>query len=143
MTKTMTMKRRIFISNTAMVLVSLLILFGTFGCIFGLFKKEFMEGGEQEDRLSDYHVCVLSNVSERLARVQSHLKRYERLTNAAYLALVRELRCTRILAAGSHGLRNTISSRKKNGCRALSSTAKGRRNSPGRRNGDGMGLSKG
>ncbi|MDD3219533.1 MAG: HAMP domain-containing sensor histidine kinase [Lachnospiraceae bacterium] len=50
----MTMKKRIFISNTAIVLVSLLILFGVFGGAFGIFKDEYMSGMEQEAGLADH-----------------------------------------------------------------------------------------
>lgn len=72
----MTMKRRIFISNTAMVLISLLILFGTFGCIFGLFEKEHMDGMEQEDRLSDY----IYEVQTILLEKQNFLGTWEELS---------------------------------------------------------------
>lgn len=49
----MTMKRRIFISNTAMVLISLLILFGIGGISVLLFKEEFMKIIEQNAQLPD------------------------------------------------------------------------------------------
>ncbi len=49
----MTMKRRIFISNTAMVLISLLILFGIGGISVLLFKEEFMKIIEQSAQLPD------------------------------------------------------------------------------------------
>lgn len=49
----MTMKRRIFISNTAMVLISLLILFGIGGFSVLLFKEEFMKIIEQNAQLPD------------------------------------------------------------------------------------------
>ena len=50
----MTMKKRIFLSNTAMVLLSLLILFGIGGFFVLLFKEEFMNVVEQNAELSDY-----------------------------------------------------------------------------------------
>ena len=50
----MTMKRRIFLSNTMMVLVSLLILFGIGGCSVLLFKEEFMNVIEQNAEVPDY-----------------------------------------------------------------------------------------
>lgn len=49
----MTMKKRIFISNTVMVLISLLILFGISGMGVLLFKEEIMKIIEQNAELSD------------------------------------------------------------------------------------------
>lgn len=49
----MTMKKRIFMSNTAMVLISLLILFGIGGSGVLLFKEEIMRIIEQNAELSD------------------------------------------------------------------------------------------
>lgn len=49
----MTMRKRIFLSNTAMVLISLLILFGIGGCSVLLFKDEFMNVIEQNAVLSE------------------------------------------------------------------------------------------
>lgn len=49
----MTIKRRIFISNTAIVLISLLLLFGIFGGIFGIFGNEYTRGVESQTGLSD------------------------------------------------------------------------------------------
>lgn len=49
----MTMKKRIFISNTAMVLISLLILFGIGGIGVLLIKEEIMNIIEQNAELSD------------------------------------------------------------------------------------------
>lgn len=49
----MTMKKRIFISNTAMVLISLLILFGIGGFSVLLFKEEILRIIEQNAELSD------------------------------------------------------------------------------------------
>lgn len=50
----MTIKRRIFISNTAIVLISLLLLFGIVGGIFDIFKNEYIQGVEGQAGLSDY-----------------------------------------------------------------------------------------
>ena len=49
----MTMKKRMFISNTVMVLISLLILFGIGGMCVGLFKEEIMKVVEQSAELPD------------------------------------------------------------------------------------------
>lgn len=49
----MTMRRRIFLFNTVMVLLSLLILFGMGGVCVLLFKGEFMKLLEQNAELSD------------------------------------------------------------------------------------------
>lgn len=49
----MTMKKRIFLSNTVMVLISLLILFGIGGFGVLLFKEEIMRIIEQNAELSD------------------------------------------------------------------------------------------
>ena len=49
----MTMKKRIFLSNTAMVLISLLILFGIGGSSVVLFKDEFMKVIEQNAELPE------------------------------------------------------------------------------------------
>lgn len=49
----MTMKKRIFLSNTLMVLISLLILFGIGGFSVMLFQDEFMNVVEQNAELSD------------------------------------------------------------------------------------------
>ena len=48
-----TMKKRIFLSNTLMVLIALLILFGIGGFSVLLFKEEFMNIIEQNAQLSD------------------------------------------------------------------------------------------
>lgn len=50
----MTMRKKIFISNTTMVLISLLILFGIGGFALLLFKEEFMRIIEQNAELSDH-----------------------------------------------------------------------------------------
>ena len=49
----MTMKKRIFLSNTLMVLVSLLILFGIGGVSVLFFKEEFMKRVRQNAELSE------------------------------------------------------------------------------------------
>lgn len=49
----MTMKKRIFLSNTIMVLLSLLILFGVASACVGLFKEEIMNVVEQNAELPD------------------------------------------------------------------------------------------
>ncbi len=63
----MSMKRKIFISNTAMVLISLLILFGIGGASVMLFKDEFMGIVKQNAELPDniYEVeSILKNDTE-------------------------------------------------------------------------------
>lgn len=50
----MTIKRRIFISNTAMVLISLLLLFGIFGGIFEIFNNEYTKRMENQGRLPNH-----------------------------------------------------------------------------------------
>lgn len=50
----MTIKKRIFISNTVMVLISLLILFGIFESVFELFKDEYMNGIGLRKELADH-----------------------------------------------------------------------------------------
>ncbi len=50
----MTMKKKIFLSNTAMVLLSLLILFGIGAVSVKLFKDEFMQVIEQNAVLSEH-----------------------------------------------------------------------------------------
>lgn len=64
----MTMRKRIFISNTIMVLISLVILFGIGGSALLLFKDEFMNVIEQNSRLSEntYEIQTL------LKEAQSH-----------------------------------------------------------------------
>ncbi|SHJ39782.1 HAMP domain-containing sensor histidine kinase [Parasporobacterium paucivorans] len=54
----MTMKRRIFISNTVIVLFSLLILLGLGGVIVGLFKNEFMNIIEQKSQIAAHNYEV-------------------------------------------------------------------------------------
>lgn len=48
----MTMKQRIFIFNTVMVLFSLLILLGIGGVIVELFKNEFMNAVGQNSQIA-------------------------------------------------------------------------------------------
>ncbi|MGL5258849.1 MAG: HAMP domain-containing sensor histidine kinase [Lachnospiraceae bacterium] len=50
----MTMKRRIFISNTIIVLISLLILYGVFGVLFVAFEDEYTNRLDQEYGLADH-----------------------------------------------------------------------------------------
>lgn len=62
----MTMKQRIFISNTVMVLFSLLILLGLGGVIVGLFKNEFMNVVGQNSQIAPHNYEVqgiLKNIS--------------------------------------------------------------------------------
>lgn len=49
----MTLKKRIFIANTGMVLISLLILLGIGGTIVELFNNEFMKVIEQNSQLAE------------------------------------------------------------------------------------------
>ncbi len=61
----MTMKKKIFISNTAMVLISLLILFGIGGFCVVLFKEEIMNVIEQSAELPDATIDVQAILQEQ------------------------------------------------------------------------------
>lgn len=50
----MTIKKRIFISNTVIVLISLLLLYGIFGGVFEIFRNELMNGLEKQAGLSEH-----------------------------------------------------------------------------------------
>lgn len=50
----MTIKKRIFISNTVIALISLLLLYGIFGGVFEIFRNELMNGPEKQARLSEH-----------------------------------------------------------------------------------------
>lgn len=98
----MTMKKRIFLSNTIMVLISLLILFGIGGFSVLLFKEEFMNIVEQNGELSDdiYEVQTLlleeqktpgtwEDLSQKLKKYNFELyvsdtKRKEQYSNVRY-----------------------------------------------------------
>lgn len=79
----MTMKRRIFLSNTMMVLVSLLILFGIGRCSVLLFKEEFMNVIEQNAEVPDniYEVQTLlleqQQTPEDWTTLSQRLKKYD------------------------------------------------------------------
>ena len=50
----MTIRKRIFISNTVIVLVALLLLFGIFGGVFEIFQKELLDGMEKQGGLAEH-----------------------------------------------------------------------------------------
>lgn len=74
----MTMKKRIFISNTVMVLISLLILFGIGGMCVGLFKEEIMKVVEQSAELPD----TMTDVEQLLQKQQETPTTWELLSES-------------------------------------------------------------
>lgn len=118
----MTMKKRIFLSNTLMVLVSLLILFGIGGVSVLFFKEEFMKRVRQNAELSEniYEVQTIlleqqkepadwNRLSDSLSEYGFHLYVAENdekiFSNAAH----RELECIEELQEDEEqGEKNTV-----------------------------------
>lgn len=104
----MTMKRKIFISNTAMVLISLLILFGIGGASVMLFKDEFMGIVKQNAELPDNIYEVESILKNERSAPESWESLSDELAGYDFTLYVSDERDKRIYTNARHGAMECI-----------------------------------
>lgn len=114
----MTMKRRIFISNTIMVLISLLILFAVGGVSVKLFKQEIMDIIEQNAEIEDniYDVQTLLMQQQKAPDTWDVLG--SRLSGYGYGLYISDINHKKIYSNVTHSAMECIEELEKDGFNA-------------------------